>query len=179
MAGASTSRSRMDPCSSRSRVQAPNAPGTTAGTSPVPGILSTPIAFMRAMVAALGAVPWPHSTRGRSRPAGCTMIGTSPPGPFRCGSTIWSVRPVATAASNALPPFSRIPNPTAVAIQWVLATAPNVPRISGRVVNAWPTVYSSGMSTCAASGLPASRSMICSVTARSRIPQGRPERGIP
>ena len=28
--------------------------------------------------AAAGAVPWPQSTRGRSAPAGCTMIGTSP-----------------------------------------------------------------------------------------------------
>ena len=27
--------------------------------------------------------------------------------------------------------------PTAVPIQWVLATAPNVPRISGRVVKRW------------------------------------------
>ena len=107
------------------------------------------------------------------------MIGTSPPGPFRWGSTIWSVKPVATAASKALPPRSRIPNPTAEPIQWVLATAPNVPRISGRVVNAWDTVQSSGISTRAASGLPASRSMIRSVTVRSRIPKGRPVRGIP
>src|SRR5579883_514341 len=62
------------------------------------------------------------------------MTGTSPPGPLRCGSTTCSVNAVATAASKALPPRSKIPMPTAVAIQWVEATTPNVPSISGRVV---------------------------------------------
>ena len=62
------------------------------------------------------------------------MTGTSPPGPLRCGSTTCSVKAVATAASKALPPFSSIAMPTAVAIQWVEATTPNVPSISGRVV---------------------------------------------
>src|SRR5205085_9690391 len=63
------------------------------------------------------------------------MIGTSPPGPFRCGSTTCSVNAVATAASNALPPFSSVAIPTAVAIQCVEVTTPKVPSISGRVVN--------------------------------------------
>src|SRR4030095_2761352 len=63
------------------------------------------------------------------------MTGTSPPGPLRCGSTTCSVNAVATAASKALPPFSRIDMPTAVAIQCVEVTTPNVPVISGRVVN--------------------------------------------
>src|SRR5262245_52471750 len=63
------------------------------------------------------------------------MIGTSPPGPFRCGSTTWSAKPVATAASKALPPFSSMAVPAAVASQWVEATTPKVPTISGRVVN--------------------------------------------
>src|SRR5215813_11341938 len=62
------------------------------------------------------------------------MTGTSPPGPLRCGSTTCSVKAVATAASKALPPFSSVAMPTAVAIQWVDATTPNVPSISGRVV---------------------------------------------
>jgi hypothetical protein len=44
------------------------------------------------------------------------------------------VKPAAAAASKALPPFSKIAMPTAEASQWVDATAPNVPRISGRVV---------------------------------------------
>ena len=60
----------------------------------------------------------------------------SPAGPERCGSTICSVIPVATAASKALPPRSRIDMPTAEASQCVELTAPNVPMISGRVVNA-------------------------------------------
>ena len=63
------------------------------------------------------------------------ITGTSPPGPLRCGSTTCSVKAVATAASKALPPFSRIAMPTAVAIQWVEVTTPKVPSISGRVVN--------------------------------------------
>src|ERR671913_1785488 len=62
------------------------------------------------------------------------MTGTSPPGPFRWGSTTCSVKAVATAASKALPPRSSMPMPTAVAIQWVDATTPKVPSISGRVV---------------------------------------------
>src|SRR5436190_1265347 len=61
------------------------------------------------------------------------MTGTSPPGPFRWGSTICSVNAVATAASKALPPLSSIDMPMAVAIQWVDATTPKIPSISGRV----------------------------------------------
>src|SRR6478609_1640568 len=63
------------------------------------------------------------------------MTGTSPPGPFRCGSTTCKVKAVATPASKALPPFSRTAIPTAVAIQCVEVTTPKVPSISGRVVN--------------------------------------------
>src|SRR5690349_22284628 len=63
------------------------------------------------------------------------MTGTSPPGPLRCGSTTWSVKAVAAPASKALPPFSSVAIPTAVAIQCVEVTTPNVPSISGRVVN--------------------------------------------
>ena len=61
-------------------------------------------------------------------------IGRSLPGPLRCGSTTWSVKPVATAASKALPPRSSIARPVAEASQWVEATIPKVPRSSGRVV---------------------------------------------
>src|SRR5580692_9311832 len=63
------------------------------------------------------------------------MIGASPPGPFKCGSATCKVNAVAAAASNALPPRSSTAIPTWLAIQWVLATTPNVPAISGRVVN--------------------------------------------
>jgi hypothetical protein len=63
------------------------------------------------------------------------MTGTSPPGPLRWGSTTCNVKAVATAASKALPPFSKAAMPTAVAIQWVEVTTPKVPSISGRVVN--------------------------------------------
>ena len=81
-----------------------------------------------------GAGPWPQITSVRPRLTSWTMIGTSPPGPFRCGSTTCSVKAVATPASKALPPFSRMPMPTAVAIQCVEVTTPKVPSISGRVV---------------------------------------------
>src|SRR6266700_6198982 len=87
------------------------------------------------MVAFAGAGPWPQITSVLPRFTSCTMIGTSPPGPFRCGSTTCSVKAVATPASNALPPFSSMDIPTAVAIQWVEVTTPNVPSISGLVVN--------------------------------------------
>src|SRR6476469_4654065 len=87
------------------------------------------------MVAPAGAGPWPQITSVRPRLVSWTMIGTSPPGPFKCGSTTCSVKAVATPASNALPPFSRVAIPTAVAIQCVDVTTPKVPSISGRVVN--------------------------------------------
>src|SRR4029450_2253302 len=87
------------------------------------------------MVAFAGAGAWAQITSVRPPLVSCTMIGTSPPGPFRCGSTTCSVKAVATPASKALPPFSRMPMPTAVAIQWVEVTTPKVPSISGRVVN--------------------------------------------
>src|SRR5436190_24077312 len=88
------------------------------------------------MVAPAGAEPCPQITSGLPRLTSYRITGTSPPGPLRCGSTTCSVNAVAQAASNALPPRSRIPIPTAVAIQWVEVTTPNVPSISGRVVNA-------------------------------------------
>src|SRR3984893_3672019 len=86
------------------------------------------------MVAPAGAGPWPQITSGRPLRTSNRITGTSPPGPLRCGSTTWSVKAVAQAASKALPPFSRIDMPTAVAIQWVEVTTANVPSISGRVV---------------------------------------------
>src|ERR1700716_639997 len=87
------------------------------------------------MVAREGAGPWPQITSVRPRLVSWTMIGTSPPGPFKCGSTTCSVNAVATPASNALPPFSKVAIPTAVAIQCVEVTTPKVPSISGLVVN--------------------------------------------
>ena len=87
------------------------------------------------MVAVAGITPWPHITSVLPFFTAWKISGTSPPGPQRCGSTTCRVKAVATAASKALPPRSRMPMPTAVAIQCVEATTPNVPTISGRVVN--------------------------------------------
>src|SRR5947208_16968072 len=86
------------------------------------------------MVAPAGAEPCPQITSTLSLRTSYTSTGTSPPGPLRCGSTTCRVKAVATAASKALPPRSSVPMPTAVAIQWVEATTPKVPSISGRVV---------------------------------------------
>src|SRR5450631_4932774 len=86
-------------------------------------------------VAALGAGPCPLITNVPPRRASKPMIGTSPPGPDRCGSTTCRTSPEATAASNALPPFSSTAIPAAEASQWVEATMPNEPASSGRVVN--------------------------------------------
>src|ERR1700710_515073 len=87
------------------------------------------------MVALAGAGPWPQITSVRPRFTSCTITGTSPPGPLRCGSTTCSVDAGATTASKAVPPVARVAMPTAVAIQWVEVTTPKVPSISGRVVN--------------------------------------------
>src|SRR5947209_1798781 len=115
--------------------QPPNAPGTTAASGPVPGTSERPSSSRyRSIVAARGAVPWAQRTTA-SRPAGQRSAGRSPPGPFRCGSTTWSVNPAATAASKALPPCSSTAIPAADASQCVEATMPKVPLSSGRVVN--------------------------------------------
>src|SRR5215831_10958882 len=87
------------------------------------------------MVALAGAGPWPQITSVLPRFTSCTMTGTSPPGPLRCGSTTCKVKAVAAPASKALPPFSSVAIPTAVAIQCVEVTTPKVPSISGLVVN--------------------------------------------
>src|ERR1700682_3509957 len=100
------------------------------------------------MVAPDGAGPWPQITSVRPRLVSWTMIGTSPPGPFKCGSTTCSVNAVATPASKALPPFSRVAIPTAVAIQWVEVTTPKVPSISGLVVNGSGLMLLIGIHCC-------------------------------
>src|SRR5471030_1935870 len=106
------------------------------------------------MVAAAGAGPCPQITSTLPLRTSCTITGTSPPGPFRCGSTTCSVNAVAAPASNALPPFSRVAIPTAVAIQCVEVTTPNVPSISGLVVNGSGLILLMGFQGfAAASGL--------------------------
>ena len=104
--------------------QPSNAPGTTAGRRPLPGMDESPSARNASMVAAAGAGPWPQSTRTPSSLAAWKIAGSSPPGPFRCGSATCSTKPAATAASKALPPFSSTAMPTAEASQWVLVTTP-------------------------------------------------------
>src|SRR5690606_20658800 len=135
MAGSSTSRGDMVPCCSSSSIQAPNAPGTTAGSRPVPGITSRPSSRSFSTDAALGATPWPEMASTACFSSDQTRIGTSPPGPFRCGSTTCSTKPAATAASAALPPRSSMFMPGDDASQWLDVTIPTLPVISGRVVN--------------------------------------------
>ena len=93
------------------------------------------------MVAPAGAGPCPQITSTLPLRTSYTITGTSPPGPLRCGSTTCKVNAVATAASKALPPFSSVAMPTAVAIQCVEATTPKVPSISGRVVNGLGLIF--------------------------------------
>src|SRR3954466_16057897 len=93
------------------------------------------------MVALAGAGPWPQITSVLPVRTSLMMTGTSPPGPLRWGSTTCSVKAVATAASKAFPPLSSIAMPTAVAIQWVDVTTPQVPSISGRVVNGFGLMF--------------------------------------
>src|SRR5215216_5216888 len=87
------------------------------------------------MLAAAGAGPWPAITSVCALSALWKMIGTSPPGPLRWGSTTWRVNPAATAASKALPPDSNTAMPADEASQCVEATMPWVPTSSGLVVN--------------------------------------------
>ena len=84
----------------------------------------------------------PHRTPAASRPRAVAKIaGTSPPGPFRCGSTTWSTKPAATAASNALPPRSSTrPWRAAEASQCVEGDHAEVPSRVGRVVKVIPAL---------------------------------------
>ena len=132
--GSNTSLNDIVPKFNNNNIQASKAPGTTAGNKPLPGTIFNPRSLKLFKVANSGATPWPHITIG-SLFFGAKINGTSPPGPFKWGSTTWRVNPVATAASNALPPFSNIDIPTAEAIQWVDVTMPKLPTISGLVVN--------------------------------------------
>ena len=138
MAGSSTSHRPSVPWSRNITIQASKAPGTTAASNPVPGIASRSRSANASIVAAFGATPWPQITRVHRRSASRRMIGTSPPGPLRWGSTTCRTKPAATAASKALPPRSSMAIPAADASQWVDDTMPNVPRSSGRVVNMTP-----------------------------------------
>src|SRR6185437_94631 len=112
------------------------------------------------MVAPAGAGPCPQITSVLPRFTSCTITGTSPPGPFKCGSTTCKVNAVAAPASKALPPFSSTAMPTAVAIQCVEVTTPNVPSISGRVVKGFGLILevvlgTTGMGrTCSVAGGP-------------------------
>src|SRR3979409_919166 len=93
------------------------------------------------MVALAGAGPWPQITSVLPVRTSLMITGTSPPGPLRGGAPAGSGKAGATAASKALPPFSSAAMPTAVAIQCVDATTPNVPSISGRVVNGFGLMF--------------------------------------
>ncbi len=83
-----------------------------------------------------GRAPWPTAQSGLSSRADLKMIGTSPAGPHKWGSTICSdeadrnrgVERIAAALEHW-------PCPRSDAIQCVEVTTPKVPRISGRVVN--------------------------------------------
>ena len=135
MAGSRTVASGRDPWSRSSSSQASTAPGTAAARGPEPGTWSRPMAANASGVAAAGAGPCPHSTRGVGSAAVATRAGRSPPGPFRCGSTTCRTNPPATAASKALPPSSSIRCADCDASQWVDETIPKVPFRVGRVVN--------------------------------------------
>ena len=108
-----------------SRVSQPSkAPGTQAGSNPVPGTSPRPRSSNDEGVARAGAVPWPQTVKERPVLASQPRTGTSPAGPLRCGSTTCSTNPAAVAASKALPPFSSTAIALCEASQWVEATMP-------------------------------------------------------
>ena len=90
----------------------------------MPGTIAQPSSRIRAAVAAAGATPCAHSTRGAGSAAVTNTAGISPPGPHRCGSATCRTNPHATAASNALPPRASTDEAVAVPRWWVLLTAP-------------------------------------------------------
>src|SRR5690554_1404547 len=100
----------------------------------MPGTCSRPKLRKVSTEASAGAGPWPEITRMFLSFSLQRMMGTSPPAPFRCGSTTCRTKPAATAASKALPPRSRTLIAVCEASQWVEEATPKVPVISGRVV---------------------------------------------
>ena len=101
----------------------------------------SPSARTRSIVAAAGAGPWPEIANTRSRRASRTRIGTSPPGPFWVGSSTQSAKPIAQAASAALPPLASCCAPICAARWCPAATAPPNPRTVGRVVVTGPSMH--------------------------------------
>ena len=95
----------------------------------------TPSSAKFSSVAAFGIAPWPAICISCRSSAAQKTIETSPPGPLLPATVCQSASPVATAPSKALPPDSNARIPAAVPRASWLATIPNVPVSSGRVVN--------------------------------------------
>ena len=86
IAGSKTSLNFFVPYFNNNSIQASKAPGTTADRRPLPGIISKSMLLKKDKLALFGATPCPQITSG-SLLKGDKIIGTSPPGPFKCGST--------------------------------------------------------------------------------------------
>ena len=142
-AGSSTSLKVSVPARRSSASQASTAPGTLAASMPCCGIRpSFDFAVRRASVAPVGARPLPFSAMSFFSFASQAMTNTSPPIPALPGSTTFSAAAVATAASKALPPFSRICSPACAAIGWLVATMPLRASTSDRVCGSQPLARS-------------------------------------
>ncbi len=136
-AGSSTSSRRRVPKRASRMHQASSAAGTVAASRPSPGMRSSPSDAKCASVARAGAVPWPEIANARCSRADQNRIGTSPAGPFMWGSRTCSAKPIAQAASAALPPRASVAAPACVARWWPAATAP--PKPSSRAIGLTPS----------------------------------------
>ena len=132
MAGARTSArvSFPDPKRATTSSQAAGAPGTTAHSASVDGVISSPAwprERTRSRVRAAGLRPPPRTALTFLVAASKYRQKASPPMPVLVGSHTFRHAVTATAASAAEPPFRRISSPAAVASDCEHATMPLVP----------------------------------------------------
>ena len=109
-----------------------------AATSPGTPIERGPALRSSAVTRPGSAAPgiWPAETTASRRPRWNTRSVATPPGPDMYGSTTWRAKDVASAASIAEPPWSRISIPAIEARGCAAATHPRRPMTVG--LNARP-----------------------------------------
>ena len=123
IAGSTQSASGNSPYRSCAVSRASQIPGTE--TDRMPSV--TMPSAKRSGVAAKGAAPVPFATSTVPLSFICTMMKPSEAMPDPCGSATPSAKPIATAASTALPPFSSIRMPAIDERGWLVTTAPCAP----------------------------------------------------
>ena len=130
MAAPATSAKDMVPNSSSTVSQVSGAPGTIAFQ--IPSIRPSWLSRKYATEAALGQTPTPLSATTSRRSAEYKSEGATPENEVNWLSSTLVAIPMATPASNALPPASRISKPAWTVHGWPPATAWRVAMTLGR-----------------------------------------------